>query len=270
MTTTTYPSPPPTPVMDDPAAPSSAQALLQDGNLAALRNVLLVQERAQLKALRRRLDDPATRAAEVAAILPAALALSDADNDKIADALVPVVQTALAQSLRDHPDLLLTALRTLLGETLRAPFRLLRSFLHRPPRRRHLPARITHLYLLDRLTGALLEQQLRTTPTDEPPDELDARATASMITYLLAFLREPEHLARYAALQQLRIEHRTYAIFAGAQKVLLAVLEGRMGLEAEVAACEQMLIEADQGHPLPPASVGTGTAGANKTAGEGV
>jgi hypothetical protein len=269
MTTTSYPSPSPTaPPADDPAAPRSTHPLLQNADLAALRNVLLVQERAQLKALRRRLDDPATRAAEVAAILPASLALGAATDDGLSDALLPVVSTALAQSLRENPDLLLTALRTVLGETLRAPARLLSACLRRRARRRPVPARLTHLYLVDRLTGALLDHHVRTAPSEQ--DEIEQRATASMITYLLAFLREPEHLAHYAAMRQLRIEQRTYAVFAGAQKVLLAVVEGRLGAAEVVERCEKVLIEADQGGPLPALDAVDRPPSANKTAGEPV
>jgi hypothetical protein len=228
-----------------------SRQLFQDDNLAALRSVLLVQERAQLKALRHRLDDPATRAAEVAAVLPAALSLAAAKDDHLTAALVPVVRTALSESLREHPDLLIAAVRSVLWETLRAPARLLAAWLRRKPRPRHMPARLLHLYLVDRLTGTLLDHQTHQ-PPDQPIDDVEARAIASMTTYLLAFLREPEHLARYATLRQLRIERHTYAIFAGAGHVLLAILEGHIGMEAQLAACEQMLISADQGKPLPP------------------
>ena len=56
--------------------------------LAALRDVLLAPEQAALKAMQDRLSDPATRAADIAESLPAALAIASADAAELVEHLV--------------------------------------------------------------------------------------------------------------------------------------------------------------------------------------
>src|SRR5271156_1808256 len=116
------------------AAASGGGRVLEDQQLAALRKVLLAQEREQLRKILHRLDDPATRAAELARILPEAIALRGADDQAFAETLAPVVRIALADPLKERPDLLVAAMRGALRETLFAPWRFVgRSFrrLHR-------------------------------------------------------------------------------------------------------------------------------------------
>src|SRR5215475_11299935 len=91
-----------------------ARGKVQGDDLASLRAMLVGPERALLRKLLQRLDDPATRAGEIARLLPEILALSRAENDTLSQALSPVVRDSLALSLSQNPDLLARAARSAL------------------------------------------------------------------------------------------------------------------------------------------------------------
>src|SRR5579864_7760839 len=93
-------------------AASGEGGRLEDGELAALRAMLVGPERSQLRKILHRLDDPATRAAEIARILPEAIALRTAEDVAVSQTLTLPVRAALAEVLRERPDLLARAART--------------------------------------------------------------------------------------------------------------------------------------------------------------
>ena len=105
--------------------------------------------------------------------------------------------------------------------------------------------RIEQLYLIDKETGEILEHLMQ--PLEDNDDAREqGRRIESMVTYLLAFLRDPEHLMRYASLGQMRVERLTYGFHAGAQLVILSILRGNEGMEGELEKCNDMLIAADR------------------------
>ena len=202
---------------------------LEDHDLAALRNLLLAKEQGQIRKILHRLDDPATRAEELARILPQAFALRSLSDDAMTDALLPAVRDALGDALKQRPDLLLTAMRSALLELFTAPFH---SFAKLFRRRRKSSVsvraqllRVEQYFLLQRSNGKLLQHSLR--PSDDAEDlilQSEQRSIASMITYLLSFLRDPEHLAKYAEMGHLRIEHLTYGIHVSEKLALVSVI----------------------------------------------
>src|ERR1041384_1859624 len=99
----------PSSTLPHPRAPHPVHAIESakippDRDLVALRQVLLAPEQMQLREILRRLDDPATRAAEIAAILPATLALAAAEGDSLIETLRPLIREALADTLKARPD----------------------------------------------------------------------------------------------------------------------------------------------------------------------
>jgi hypothetical protein len=222
------------------AAEAQEGGKLEGSDLAALRAVLLGPERAQLRNLLKRLDDPAIRAGEIAEILPEALALRAA-QDGLSDTLTPMVRDSLGKALRENPDLLARAARKALCQLMLSPWNWGRGLF----RRRGKQARIEQLYLIDRDSGQILEQIIQ--PLEDTDDAREeGRRISSMVTYLLAFLRDPEHLMRYAMLGQMRVERLTYGFHAGAQLILLSILRGDEGLSTELEKCRDMLIAADR------------------------
>jgi hypothetical protein len=213
---------------------------LEARDLAALRAMLIGPERAQLRNLLKRLDDPAIRASEIADVLPEVLALRAADQG-VTQTLTPMVRASLAQTLHENPELLARAARKALQQMMLSPWHWGCGLF----RRKGKAARIEQLYLIDRETGDILERVMQ--PLEDNDDAREqGRRIASMVTYLLAFLRDPEHLMRYASLGQMRVERLTYGFHAGAQLVLLSVLRGNEGMETELDKCREMLIAADR------------------------
>jgi OOP family OmpA-OmpF porin len=76
-------------------------------------------ERRQLDELRRRLDDLAPQAEELADYLPQAIALRAARDHKLAIALARTVEAALAESVRRNPQEIAAAIHPVLGPAIR-------------------------------------------------------------------------------------------------------------------------------------------------------
>jgi hypothetical protein len=222
-------------------------------DLVTLREVLLAPEQAILKKLQHRLDDPAVRAAELAKALPAAFALASTDPADLAAQLRPLVREALGDTLKERPDLLATGCRHALRHSFRNPFRTAGRTMSRLFRRRRrsnvLQPRLEQLYLVRRSDGLLLEHVER--PPAAPEDPLeddyqnDLRNMRSMATYLLATLRDPELLARYALLKTLRIERHLYGFHVDEKHLLLSVSLAGARVPADLLThCDTLLAKA--------------------------
>jgi hypothetical protein len=86
---------------------------------AELRTLLVGPEREQLQALQKRLEDPASRAADVSEVLPSAVRLIAAQDSKLRSALHPHVEESIRVSAQKHPELLADALYPVIGAALR-------------------------------------------------------------------------------------------------------------------------------------------------------
>jgi len=228
--------------------------------LAALRDVLLAPEQAALKAMQDRLSDPATRAADIAESLPAALAIASADAAELVEHLRPLIREALGETLRERPDLLARGCGHALSHAMRHPFRAVgrtagRFFRRR--RRKVVDPRIEQLYLVRRSDGTLIEHTERgPMPGDDILDDdvqADLRSMRSMATYFLATLRDPELLSRYALLKQLRIERFTYGIHANEKYLLLSVIASGAEMPVELLEeCDRLLAAASAPEAVAP------------------
>lgn len=94
------------------ATPSSPDGLDE------LRSLLVAPERREIAALRARLDDPALRARDLATGLPDALAYNAGDR-RMAEALLPPVESAITTSVRRNPKPLADALFPVIGPAIR-------------------------------------------------------------------------------------------------------------------------------------------------------
>jgi len=84
-----------------------------------LRELLFGPERGRLDALTRRLDDPISRASEISDVLPDAILLSHSRGERIATAIEPVLDKAIARSVRRNPQPIADAISPSLGPALR-------------------------------------------------------------------------------------------------------------------------------------------------------
>ncbi len=233
-------------------------------DLVALREVLLAPEQAALRQLQHRLDDPATRAAEIAEALPAALALSSTDSAALVEHLRPLIRDALADALKQRPELLAQGCHEALRKSVRNPFGTVARVAGRMFRRRRrnaVESRIEQLYLVRQSDGELLEHIERPPAANDDPREVayqnEQRTMRSMATYLLAALRDPRVLARYVLIKTLRVEQFVYGFHADDERVLLSVIHAGDRLPADqLMECDRILADASRasgtGSLLPP------------------
>lgn len=232
-----------------PPAPPPRPAPAMPKDLVTLREVLLAPEQAILEKLQHRLDDPAVRASELAQSLPAALALASADAAELVAQLRPLVREALADTLKERPDLLVTGCRHAVRQTFRNPFKAAGRTVSRLFRRRKrnvLQPRIEQLYLVRRSDGTLIDHVERAPGAPEEMLEedyqVDQRNMRSMATYLLATLRDEELLSRYALLKTLRIERHLYGFHVDDRHLLLSVTLAGAQVPADLLAhCDALL-----------------------------
>jgi len=100
---------------------------------------------------------------------------------------------------------------------------------------------VEQIYLVERSTGRLLDQQIQ--PNALLPD--DAARITAMVTCFMAFFRHPEQLAHYARLGHIQIDDRTYGICVSDHLVLLSVIRGSAGIQTRLADCRDRLTEAE-------------------------
>ena len=106
---------PETDAAPQPAGPTTAA----DEGLAELRRLLLGPDRLDVADLRRRLDDPAVRAAELSPLLADAIRLRDHPDPRLIDALTPPFEAAFKTSVQRDPQQLVDAISPVMGPAIR-------------------------------------------------------------------------------------------------------------------------------------------------------
>ena len=86
---------------------------------AELRELLLGWETQEIEELRRRLDESGLTPEQLSAYLPEAIALSAASDDKLARALSPTLEGAIAESVQRNPRRIADAIYPILGPAIR-------------------------------------------------------------------------------------------------------------------------------------------------------
>ena len=87
--------------------------------LHELRSLLLGPEQQELEGLRQRLDDAGRRAEEISRVLPTAISLREAKDNKIARALAPTIDESIKASVKKNPKVLAEAIFPALGPGIR-------------------------------------------------------------------------------------------------------------------------------------------------------
>jgi len=97
-----------------PPAPASESDPLQQ-----LRGLLFQPEQVKLSALEKRLDDPVLHAEDVSRVLPEAVARAVQKDGRLSQAMSPVVETALKNSVRRNPAIITDAIFPVIGPAIR-------------------------------------------------------------------------------------------------------------------------------------------------------
>ncbi len=104
---------------NDPSGPSAGQAEPQTEALETLRRIIVGPETDRLGELEQRLDDPASRIEETSRILPDAISLSLARDQRLAGSLRATIEEAILDSVRKDPKVLANAIFPLMGPGIR-------------------------------------------------------------------------------------------------------------------------------------------------------
>ena len=89
------------------------------GELETVRGLLLGPEWDRLVEARRRFEDPAAHAAEIAKALPGAVAIRAAQDGSLGEALAPTIERSLQTSVRQHPQAIVDAIFPVMGPAIR-------------------------------------------------------------------------------------------------------------------------------------------------------
>ncbi len=231
---------------------------IPDREFIELREVLLGDQIQKVEELRKRLDDPSVRAGEVSKVLAQALSLSIQRDQRISNALHPVIQHSLRTSVEKEPEILATALFPIVGQAVRkavahALQQLVESlntiFADRFSLKRwrwrteamrtgksfgeialahSLSYRVEQIYLIHRKTGMLLAQASRDAGLME-----DADLVVGMLTALQDFARDSFTSEKQDELEVLQIGEFKVWLLHGPLAILAIVVRGQLPQELQ-------------------------------------
>lgn len=104
---------------DDRVADDSEPEPSRASELETVRELLLGPEWERLTDARRRFEDPAAHAAEIAKALPGAVAIRNAQDSSLGEALAPTIERSLQTSVRQHPQAIVDAIFPVMGPAIR-------------------------------------------------------------------------------------------------------------------------------------------------------
>jgi OOP family OmpA-OmpF porin len=225
----------------------------QDPRLDAVKSVLLQDELNVLERLQRTVDDPERLAAAVGAVLPGAVTVSGAQDERLAQALAPTMERATQASIRKNPGTLVNILYPLMGPAIRKAIaesmndklqglnQAMRHALSLRGLRWRLEAlrtgstfadvvlrhtlvfRVEHVFLIHRKSGLLLEHVAAEDATARDP-----HLVSGMLTAIQDFVRDSFESDSDAsgAIDSLRLGDLLLWCEAGPQAYLAAVIRG--------------------------------------------
>ncbi|MBL8757224.1 MAG: OmpA family protein [Phycisphaerae bacterium] len=217
--------------------------------LAVVRAVLVGPEQARLAGLERRLDDPATRARELADALPGAIALRSSRDGQLARALAPTIESSLKRAVEQNPQPLVDAIFPIIGPAIRkaigeslarmlqelsaamAPQSAMRRLAWRLEALktgkpyaeivllRTLRYRIEQALVIHRETGLLLLHAAMPAVQGSDPHSVSA-----MLTALQDFVRDSFGAAKQEGLEKLKVGGREVWVEAGPRAVIAVAI----------------------------------------------
>ncbi|HET6215794.1 MAG TPA: OmpA family protein [Acidobacteriaceae bacterium] len=93
--------------------------LERDPKLAALRSLILEEDRAAIAKLQQKFDDPRQFAEAISSVLADAFTIAGARDEQLAKALAPILERAIQASIRKNPGTLVGILYPLMGSVVR-------------------------------------------------------------------------------------------------------------------------------------------------------
>ncbi len=262
--TPSRPQPEPEPRLPDPDArdavaarpeppnvgtpPATDHATARLAELATLRELLLGQETRRIQQLEGQINDPLRYTQDIIRVLPEAVAVRTKQDDKLARALAPTIDTAIKESVRRDPGSLVAAIAPVMGPAIRKSINdalqgLIQSFnttledsfnwrwrleawrtgkryaeivmLHK------LEYRVEQVFLIHRDGGLLLHHVVA-----HAGNVQDADMVSGMLTAIRDFAKDSFGVKDGGSMDSLRIGDLTVWIESGTKSVLAIVFRG--------------------------------------------
>ena len=224
--------------------------------LSELRDLLLAPEQTQLSDLQERINNPVRYAHDVSRVLPNAVTLSLNRDNKLANALMPTVQSSIAAAVRKNPQRLVDAIFPVMGPAIRkaiaAAFSEMVQSLNQTLEysvsltglkwrlealrtgksfaevvlSHTLLYRVEQVLLIHRETGLLLQHVKSGAATVH-----DADLVSGMLTAIQDFVQDSFRIERGDALESIEVGDLNVWIERGSHAVLAAVIRGNAPLE---------------------------------------
>lgn len=260
--------------IDVPSAPESAGA--DQTGLLELRRLLFGREQAKLEQVAQRVENPTLRGEDISHVLPQAVTACVQRDTRLAQALAPAVESALATSVRRDPKLLATAIFPIMGPAIRKSIAeslrwLMDSFSRaldqslswrgllwrweswrtgRPFAQvvlyHTLVYRVEQVFLVHRETGLLL---LHVSAPDVPTSNEDL--TAGMLTAVRDFAKDSFGTSPGDELQTIQVGDLGIWVEDGPQAVLAVAIRGHAPVEVRHEMQRALeLVHAEHGEAL--------------------
>jgi OOP family OmpA-OmpF porin len=228
---------------------------MADGNggspLEELRTLIVGPEQTRLEDIEQRLEDSAPGAEEVSAVLPAAIALGAAKDDRLKVALAPLMEESIHTSVRRDPQPLADAIFPIIGPAIRKAIaaaiggmiqRMNQSLEHafsiqglrwrleamrtgtsfgEIVLRHSLVYRVEQVFLVHREGGLLLLH----VSADSVPDQ-GAEMVAGMLSAIQDFARDSFHVGSRDTLETMQVGELNVLVEDGPQALIAAVVRG--------------------------------------------
>lgn len=196
-----------------------------EGDLEALRGLLLSAERQHIEQLNFRLEqlesritDPEQRARDTSEVLVRASMLRQSAGNEYSTCMRPVVEEQFHLSARENPDVLAEALFPILGPALR---RMIANLIRPDKRSKGRPYTVEQLFLIDKESGLPICQV-----ASEWADAQDADMVSGMLSAIQAYLQDAFSTSEFDSLNTLQLGELSVWIEWGPNAVLAAVVRG--------------------------------------------
>ncbi len=242
---------------DGPLLPTDGEDAHPSEEMDTLRRIIVGPEHGRVSRLEQRLDDKELRAHEVSRVLPDAIVLSNAKDQRLARVLHPTIEGAIRTSVQKNPKALADAIFPLLGPGIRKAISatilgMIQSFNQllnhsvsiqgfkwrlealrtRKPYAEivllhTLLYQVEQVFLIHRQSGLVLQHVVGASVKYQDPD-----LVSGMLTAIEDFVRDSFHVDSEQSLDTLRIgSDRSVWIEQGAKAMLAVVIRGTPPLE---------------------------------------
>ncbi len=196
----------------------------EEEKLEQVRSVLLAPQaelianlKQQILALEARVSDPETRSADTSEILAKAVKASNEKDDRLSNAMKPIVVEKFREVSRDDPELMAEALFPILGPAVRKMIVNIIS----PDKKKKRGYRVEQLFLIEKNTGLPVCHV-----ASDNAETQDADMVSGMLSAIQSFVHDAFQTQEFDGLNTLELGELSVWIEWGPHAILAAVVRG--------------------------------------------